>query len=310
MMIKINYLIMKTVFLNIQKVSFTAGLLFYAIFNGATLSAQDLVLQGLDSVEAVFHIKYEIPEGFNNLNAAQSWQPENSSPWRILCWVFESKDRQCRVLYDVFPWYTAYTGYTHRDRMCREFKSMLNTDNFVLDNYLRILPSKEAQKRFNADSIFLYDVPTAAVPDTGDEKFTHCIRMFIVRQDRAILDLLWYFTEKGKKREKKYMQKINKQIWYNDGHWNWDRQRWEEWMKTCFKELMEGKKHILNPLINENRNVVKRYDESLSVVRECGRLWTDCDLQMPADNYCNLYAQLQSHANGYHKETNLFFCKS
>lgn len=257
---------MKTVFFNLRKVSFIAGLLFYAIFNGTTLGAQDLVsqgfsiettfhtkelpkdlvLQGLDSVETAFHIKYEMPKGFNNPNAAQFWQPKRYSPWRTLCWVFESKDKQCKVLYNVFPRYPTIIGYnTHRSMMRREFENMLNGDNC-----LRILPSKEAQKRFNADSIFLYDVPTAAVLDTDDEKFTHCTRMFITKQDRPILDLVWYFTEKGKKKEKKYMQKINKHIWYydgygyNDGYWTLlDRQRWEEWMKICFKILMERKTH-------------------------------------------------------------------
>jgi hypothetical protein len=236
---------MKTVFFNLQKVSFIAGLLFYAIFNDATLSAQNLVLTGLDSIEAIFHVKYEMPKGFNDLGRAQFWQPVNSCSCYTLCWVFESKDRQCKVLYNMLPWYTGYNGYTHRDKMYREFKSMLNTDDFVLDNHIHILPSREAQKRFNADSVFLYHLPTA-VPDMVDEKFTHCTRMLIVRQDRLILDLVWYFTEKGKKKENKYMQKVNKHIWYNDGHWNWDRQRWEEWMKTYFKELMEGKSRYLN----------------------------------------------------------------
>jgi hypothetical protein len=71
--------------------------------------------------------------------------------------------------------------------------------------------------------------------------------MLIVRQDRLILDLVWYFTEKGKKKENKYMQKINKHIWYNDGQWNFDRQRWEEWMISCFKEIMDEKSIYLNP---------------------------------------------------------------
>jgi hypothetical protein len=231
---------MKTVFLNSQKVSFIMGLLFYAIFNSTTLGAQDVVSRGLDSLETFFHIKYEMPKGFNDLNTAQLWHPAKSILWSsALCWVFESKDKQCRVLYSVFPWY--YPGiYTHRDKMRLEFKGILNTNDFVLDDYLRVLSSEEARKRFNADSIFLYDVPTA-VPDIGDEKFTHCTRMFIVKQNRAELDLVWYFTEKGKKKEEKYMQKINKHIWYNDGHWNWDLQRVEEWMKTYFKEIMEGK---------------------------------------------------------------------
>jgi hypothetical protein len=209
------------------------------------LFAQDLVSKGLDSIETIFHIKYEMPKGFSNLNTIQSWKPNNTSPWRTLCWVFESGDRQCKLLYNLLPGYPECTC-SKCNRMYRELNSVLNTDDFVLDDCLRILPHEEAQKRFNADSIFMYDIPVTGL-DTGDGNFIHCTRMFITRQNRPTLDFVWYFTDKGKKKEEKYMQKMNRRIWYNDGNWNPDWQRWDEWMKAYFIEIMD----------ENNKNAIK-----------------------------------------------------
>jgi hypothetical protein len=233
---------MKTVFCYLSKKSFKVGLCLCVIFCTTSVYAQDLVSKGLDSVETIFHIKYEIPKSFKNINIFQIWTPNTPAMWNTLCCVFESKDKQCKVLYNVLPSCPEYNFITHRDKMWREFNSMLNTKDFILDNYLRVLPIEEAKKRFNADSIFLYNVPTAI--DKDEEKFSHCTRMIITRQNRPILDLVWYFTDNGKKKEKKYLQKINKRIWYNDGYWNLDWQRWEEWMKTYFAEIMDDNPQI------------------------------------------------------------------
>jgi hypothetical protein len=234
---------MKTVFYFLSKTPFIKGLFLYVIFNGATLYAQDLVSKGMDSIETIFHIKYEIPKGFNNLHTIQSWKPGKSFFGRTLCLVFESGDKQCKVLYNLLPEYPAECSCSKCSRMYRELNSVLNTDDFVLDNYLRILPHEEAQKRFNADSIFMYDLPTT-VFDTGDERFIHCTRMFITKENRPSLDVVWYFTDKGKEKKEKYMQKMNKRIWYNDGNWDMDWQRWDNWMKTYFVEIMDEYKFI------------------------------------------------------------------
>ena len=232
---------MRTIFQNSQKASFIFCLFFYGImFNDTTLNAQNLVLRALDSVETIFQVKHETPKGFNNLNTIRFWQPNISSPWRTLCGAFESKDKHCNVLYNVLPSHTDQTFFYHRVRMRRELESILNTKDFVIDNYLHILSIEDARKRFNADSVFLYDVPTAII-DTGEEKFTHCTRMFITKQGRLIVDLVWYFTDKGKKREDKYMQRINKRIWYHDDNWSWYPVRWEEWKKEYFNKIMDRK---------------------------------------------------------------------
>ncbi len=225
----------KTVFYYLRKSSFIVGLFLYTLVDGATLSAQYAVSDGLDSIEAIFHIKYEIPKDFKDLNTVQSWKPNKSSPGGTFCYVFESKDKQCRVLYNVFPAYPECTCYT-RDKIYRELKSVLDTDDFILNDYLHILSVNEAQARFNADSIFFYNVPTVAF-NMGAEIFTHCTRMFITKPNKPVLDFVWYFTDEGKKKEKKYLQKISKRIWYNDSDWDVDDQRWEAWMKKHFEEL-------------------------------------------------------------------------
>lgn len=234
---------MKSDFYYLPKKILKMAIFLYIIFNSNLLCAQEIVSKGLDSVEDIFNVKYEMPKGFNNLNNAQLWRSDDSFPRGIICWIFESKDKQCKVLYNVFPLFQPYTECTcnsHRDIMYREVKSVLEKDDFVLDNYIRVLPQEEARRRFNADSIFIYDV-SKAIFGMNDVQFPHCTRMIITREERPILDLVWYFTDKGKKREEKYMQKINKHIWYNNSDWKWDWQRWEEWMKTYFEEIMENR---------------------------------------------------------------------
>ena len=232
---------MKTSFQNIQKTYFIFGVLLFAfLFNNTTLNAQGLVSIALDSVETAFQVRHETPKGFNNLNTIRLWQPGNSSPWRTLRGIFESKDKHCKVLYNILPSHTPHTPHTlmdHRVKMTRELESILNTKDFVMDNYLHVLSREEAQERFNADSVFLYDVPTAVI-DTGEEKITHCTRMFITKQDRLIVDLVWYFTDKGKKKEENYMQRINKRIWYYDANWVWQQDKWEERQKKYFNKIM------------------------------------------------------------------------
>jgi hypothetical protein len=218
---------MRSVFDYLSTKSFKAGLCLCFLLNNVTLDAQDSVMKGLDSLETILHIQCDPPIGFNNLNVVQFWGSGNSPAGRILCGVFESGDRQCKVLYNLFPTYPGCACYTHRDKMRLEG---------ISNDCLRILPTEEAQTRFNADSIFLYDIPMATFEN--DEKFTHCTKMVITRQDRPELEFIWYFTDKGKKEEEKYMQEINKRIWYSDGNMDCNsRQRWEEWMKKYFVEI-------------------------------------------------------------------------
>jgi hypothetical protein len=196
-----------------------------------TLGAQGLVMKGLDSITTILHIQYEPPKGFKDLNVVQRWRAGNS-PGYTFCGVFESGDGQCKVLYNLLPTYPGRARYTHRDIIRFDYKS----------NYgLRILPTKEAQKWFNADSIFLYDIPSGIPTEFEvDEKFTHCTKMVITKQYRPDLFFIWYFTDKGKKKEEKYVQKINKHIWYSDGNLDYNSsQRWEEWMKKYFVEVMK-----------------------------------------------------------------------
>lgn len=219
---------------------FIACLLSFAVFHDASLHAQDMVAKGLDSIETIYNIKYRIPEGFSNPNIIQQWKPDISTAGSVIYSVFVSKDKQCKVLYPVIlpVIHDTCSCYSHRDIISRDFFSIYKTEDLDLDHYLRILPQKDALKRFNADSVFLYSVPTA-IYKSGEE-YAHCTKMILTKQGRPKLELVFYFTEKAKRKEEKYIKKINRKIWYNDNpDWIWNQDRCEEWIIKYFYEISD-----------------------------------------------------------------------
>lgn len=87
----------------------------------------------------------------------------------------------------------------------------ISRDSIDLDNHLTIVAGKEARTMFNADSVFIYDIPLV---ETYKDKYVHCTGMVISKRNRPTMLMKWFFTEKGKKREKKYFDSFHKTIWY------------------------------------------------------------------------------------------------
>lgn len=216
---------------------------FYVSFSISPVSAQrQTVAEGLDSLEVFYNIRYKMPKGFTDLKTIRFWFPElvdRRIGW--IYWVFESKDRQCKVLYRILP----LDWRPHEERNRVGMKNIYGTEEDQRDKYLRVFPDKRARESFNADSVFLYDVPTAE-PDRCDERFTHCTQMLIFRQGRPMPELVWYFTDEGKKNEQKYMRKVHKRIWFKNGDWVYDDSRTMDWfrkhsyqyeVKNCYKQI-------------------------------------------------------------------------
>ncbi len=60
---------------------------------------------------------------------------------------------------------------------------------------------KEARNMFNADSVFFYDIP---LDKAYKEKYIHCKGMVISKGNRPAFLLKFFFTGRGKKRERVY----------------------------------------------------------------------------------------------------------
>jgi hypothetical protein len=206
------------------------------------------------------------------------WQADGyGAPAFLLGPQLKSKDKDCIIGYGEEPYYTRKWGAVDnevirswRKRNDEQARSTINGEikatlgipqylseppskdtvkrivNFLYDTtwidlnkYVTIIAGKRAKEMFNADSIFLYDLPMEKLqaikmnhnqnrpahskknlPDLlgkpYEGKYTYCTRMFIYKRDRATLNFTFFLTPKGKKKEDEYINQLSKQIWYDD----------------------------------------------------------------------------------------------
>jgi len=121
------------------------------------------------------------------------------------------------------------TVYGYRDEIARP----LPGKPFPLDEYIDVLPEKTTRKWFNADSVFVYDLP---VDDPFMGIYNHCTGVVITKKGRTGFALKLYLTDEGKKNEKRYLQSLRKTIWYRDTDWKYDREN----DKRAIRKHLEG----------------------------------------------------------------------
>ena len=104
--------------------------------------------------------------------------------------------------------------------------NLLNKDavRINFDDYVTIIAGKHARDMFNADSVYLYDLPHADSVYFFDEslekmrkgKYPYCSGMFTYKRNRATMDVKFFFTEEGKKKQDEYIRLMGKHIWYDE----------------------------------------------------------------------------------------------
>lgn len=220
--------------IRVGKTILIIGLYICLMFSVSPVLAQSGVSKDIGSIGSIYNMRYEMPKRFNDLNTVQAWTPvSNDGRYGWIYWVFESKDKECKVLYRLLPSDDSDINY----RIDNGLEAIYGTDDALREKYLITLSQKDAQRHFNADSVYLYHVPTAE-PKKHDEKFIDCIQMLIFKQSRSVAELVWYFTEKGRTNKKRYMKQISKRIWFNDGEAeNYIQVRQgEDWLRRYLKE--------------------------------------------------------------------------
>jgi hypothetical protein len=197
----------------------------------------------------MFNISYKIPKGFVDLKQKKVLRKSDKFPYIIGCPILQSKDKECILMYSLSPQGTwenhwsskedsiaatechcppinpspySYMGRNmkHRHFMFLELKDILKTDNFKMDTYISVLPSEKSKEWFNADSVFFFNADSTYFFDSENirsDKYIYCTSMFISKYNHGMLYFKWFFTEKGKKNEQKYLEKFAKKIWFNDG---------------------------------------------------------------------------------------------
>ncbi len=159
--------------------------------------------------------------------------------------IFLSNNKDCMIMYNAQPNYVSkkekerrgmVNRNFHRSQITGEIRSALglyfghgnplNKNNVEtrFNDYVTIIAGKKPYEMFNADSIFIYDLPNAdsvyffdeSLERIRKEKYPYCTGMFITKNDRATMDIKLFFTKKGEKKKNQYVEMLYKSIWYND----------------------------------------------------------------------------------------------
>ncbi len=99
-----------------------------------------------------------------------------------------------------------------------------NSTRFDFNDYVTIISGKKAREMFNADSIYIYEIPGAdsvyffdkSLEKIRQSKYPYCTGVFISKDGRAEMSFKLFFSKKGKKNEEKYINMLNKQVWYDE----------------------------------------------------------------------------------------------
>ncbi|WP_300285206.1 hypothetical protein [uncultured Alistipes sp.] len=189
-----------------------------------------------------FDVELAVPEGMVDLNASAAIRIRKE--YRLaFCGgpLLQSEDRECVLMYKSNPLFISENLHksigginndqAHRNLIsselgtvhgyCDELGGLLSGKTFPFDEYVSAFPEEQAREWFNADSVFVYDLP---VDDPYQGIYNHCTGVVITKKGRTGFALKLYFTDEGKKNEKRYLQSLRKTIWYRDTEWKYDRE--------------------------------------------------------------------------------------
>ena len=94
-----------------------------------------------------------------------------------------------------------------------KYGSIIKDSLFVFNKYVHIISGKKVSKSFNADSIFIYDIP---LENPYKDRYVFCTGMAIIKIHQPHINVFWLFTEEGEKNKHKYFKMLSKNIWYNE----------------------------------------------------------------------------------------------
>lgn len=210
--------------------------------------SQDTLPRRFISESAEYHVKRTVPPGFRfvqdwkGLVFDTCWDMRRDlggiwvKSWHPIAAVgvlLQSDDRQCEVIYHFMmegqfinvPNPTTYRGayleqrWGHRDVILAYLMAQLGRSDIDFDDYVTVTSGRQARRRFNADSVFVFEVPIKPQHWDG-EVYTHCIPMYLSRKDRAYMGFIWLFTDEGYKHRQQYMDALEGNVAYLKGRWH------------------------------------------------------------------------------------------
>ena len=101
-----------------------------------------------------------------------------------------------------------------------------NNDSVKIDlnDYVTIIAGKKAHEMFNAYTIYIYDIPSAdsvyffdsSLEKMRRRKYPYCTGLFVIKNGRATMYFKFFFTERSREKKEKYINMLNKQVWYDE----------------------------------------------------------------------------------------------
>ncbi|GAB1453044.1 hypothetical protein MASR2M47_31000 [Draconibacterium sp.] len=197
-----------------------------------------------------FGIDFNIPEGFTSMEKYfVMWKVRKNNDKHTGSMygpLFLSRDKNCLIMYPSFPTYVSKDKMeinndmklplNPRSQIKVEIETALgmyyyhahplnsNAIKFDFNEYVTVLSGKKVREMFNADSLYIYDIPGAESVFFIDEsleklrkrKYPKCTGFVVVKNARAVLDFKFFFTEEGEKNKEEYCKKLGKYVWFDE----------------------------------------------------------------------------------------------
>lgn len=196
-------------------------------------------------------ITVSFPEKLKDLNKYfEGWKVREAKEIRtgnMYGPFFLTKDKHCLIAfpYDYFTLFpnqknnhTAHNNFYFypKSQVTAEIETSLglyydqgdsrnkDIENAELYNYVNFIFGKQAKEKYNADSFSVSDLPNGnetyffdeALENLRKEKYPYCTSLFIQKDERAVLAIKFFFTEKGFKKKEKYINMLDKHIWFDE----------------------------------------------------------------------------------------------
>lgn len=183
-----------------------------------------------------YDITYKKPKGFTDLKLSRYWWMPGDKSWGIglpYDLMFQSKDSNCMILYSPVLLFSQapFNLFSASDQVRRELAAALGMENkkgylkntlgIDYDKYMTIWVREEARRSFNADSVFIVELP---LKNAYRDKYNYCTGIYVSKKDRPDLFFKCFFTEEGKQQEQKYLKPLYKKVRYRNEEWRYDEQ--------------------------------------------------------------------------------------
>jgi len=174
------------------------------------------------------------PANVSNLNIYNTiWVVRKGASERstatLLGPVFQSNDKDCLFAYPCinirfFPINQILGEVASGVGAYYRHGYFIDTAKFDFYDYATVITGKKAREMFNADTLYIYDIPNAdssyffnkELEKMQKENYPYCTGVVICKKGRIAMEMKLFFTEKGKIKEDEYINMLNKQIWYTD----------------------------------------------------------------------------------------------